>query len=325
MSTLARSREEPRGAQRRARPGLRGWLRVWIGLHLYGLFSSLGRLLGRPWATVLTVGVMAVALALPLGLWLLLANLERFAGHVRDAREIGVFLRPDLPTARAKRLAAEVGAWPEVAAVSVRTPDEGLAEFRAMSDLAPALDLLEHNPLPPVLLVAPRGDAPALVERLRALPEAEIVQHDALWRQRLDAWLGLGRRGVWVVALLLGIGALLVVGNTVRLDIQSREDEIAVLQLLGASDGFVRRPFLYLGAWYGLAAGLLALGLLMLALLALQHPLSRLIASYGSTFVLAGLRPATAAAIAAGSAGLGWLGALVASGHHLRRTRPTEV
>ena len=150
------------------------------------------------------------------------------------------------------------------------------------------------------------------------------MQHDAIWRQRLSAWLAFGARVVWVLAALLGLGVLLVVGNTVRLEIGSRVEEISILQQLGATDGFVRRPFLYLGAWYGLAAAALALGLLALAGLALQAPLAVLIASYGSRFRFDGLDWRVAPTVLAGGLLLGWLGAWLATGHHLRRTRPTD-
>ncbi len=315
-----------RAAAQRTRPGGFGSaVRAWGNLHLFGLVSSIGRIVARPWATLLTVGVMAIAIALPLGLLLAMQNLERFAGSARESREIGVFLKPGVTLARAEALAGELRARADVAAVRVRTPEEGLAEFREMADLAGALDVLEHNPLPPVLVVDPVNGGDALAEALRALPEAEIVQHDALWRERLDAWLGFGERVVRVIAVLLGLGALLVVGNTVRLDIQSRSEEIGVLQLLGATDGFVRRPFLYLGACYGLAAGLLALLTLAVAGFALQPPLSQLVASYGSTFSLQGPGWLGGLQVLAGATALGWLGAWFATGHHLRATRPTEL
>jgi len=202
---------------------------------------------------------------------------------------------------------------------------EGLEEFRAMSDLAGALEVLDENPLPTVLVVQPRDDGDALAADLRELPQAEVVQHDAAWRQRLSAWLAFGERLVQVVAVLLGLGVLLVVGNTVRLDIGARSEEIAVLQHLGATDAFVRRPFLYLGAWYGLAAGLLAGVLLAVAGLLLQGRLSALVASYGSQFALAGPGWRGSLALLAGAVAMGWLGAWLATGHHLRRTRPTDV
>jgi cell division transport system permease protein len=129
----------------------------------------------------------------------------------------------------------------------------------------------------------------------------------------------------WVLAFLLGLGALLVVGNTVRLDIQSRREEIGVLQLLGATDGFIRRPFLYLGAWYGIGAGVIALGLLAAAGHALREPLAQLAASYGSQFELTGFTPRVALAVLAGAVALGWLGAGFVTGHYLRQTRPTQT
>ncbi|HVR51078.1 MAG TPA: FtsX-like permease family protein, partial [Pseudorhodoferax sp.] len=146
-----------------------------------------------------------------------------------------------------------------------------------------------------------------------------------LWRQRLDAWLGFGARLVQVLSLLLGLGAVLVVGNTVRLDIQARREEIGVLQLLGASDGFIRRPFIYLGAWYGLGAGLLALGLIGACGLALRPPLAALSGSYGSPFVLHGLDALHSGLVLLGTVVLGWLGAWLVTGHFLRQTRPTDT
>jgi cell division transport system permease protein len=309
-------------AKRRKNRGPIARLRSWLDLHFYSLVSSLGRMVQRPAAALMTIGVMAIALALPLALWLTLTNVRNFSGTVRASRQITVFLHKDIGMDRANELAAQLRARHDVSVVTLRTPDEGLAEFRKMSDLAPALDVMDGNPLPPVLLIEPADDGAALATSLQAMPEAEIVQHDAVWRERLSAWLAFGARIAWVLAALLGAGALLVVGNTVRLDIQSRSDEIGVLQVLGATDGFVRRPFLYLGAIYGLAAGGLALGLLALAGMALQPPLARLVSSYGGGFALQGPGPIGALALLVGALLLGWLGAWLATGHHLRRNRP---
>ena len=298
---------------------------IWLDQHLYSFVSSLGRAVRRPWATLLTIGVMAVAFVLPLGLWLALQNVGHFAGDVQQSREIDLFLAPETPVARAQALAEELRTRADVASVAVRTPEEGLAEFRERSGLSASLDLLDGNPLPSLLVVVPEGDEARLVAALEALPETDLLQHDAAWRERLAGWMGFGKRLVWVLAALFGLGALLVVGNTVRLDIQSRREEIGVLQLLGASDGFIRRPFVYLGAWYGLAAGALALGLLTLAALALQAPLAALARSYGSPFSLVGLDPLGATAVVAAATVIGWVGAWLVTGHFLRQTRPTET
>lgn len=298
---------------------------IWLDQHLYSVVSSLGRAVRRPWATLLTVGVMAVAFVLPLGLWLALQNVGHFAGDVQQSREIDLFLTPETPVARAQALAETLRARDDVASVELRTPDQGLAEFRQRSGLADSLDLLDGNPLPALLVVVPEGDEARLVAALEALPETDLLQHDAAWRERLTGWMGFGERLTWVLAALFGLGALLVVGNTVRLDIQSRREEIGVLQLLGASDGFIRRPFVYLGAWYGLAAGALALGLLTLAALALRDPLAALARSYGSPFALSGLDPLGAALVVLAATIVGWLGAWLVTGHFLRQTRPTAT
>ncbi|MGH8079591.1 MAG: permease-like cell division protein FtsX [Lysobacter sp.] len=296
-------------------------LGAWFDHHVYSLIASVGRLLRKPWATLLTIGVMAVALALPLGLWASLNNVERFAGDVQRSRQISVFLKPEVKLERARALADELRARAEVGAVELRTPEQGLADLREKSGLGDTLSAIEGNPLPSLLVVTPKGDELVLAQTLGELAEADVVQHDAGWRQRLDGWLRFGSRLAWVLAVMLGLGALLVVGNTVRLDIQSRRDEIGVLQLLGATNGFIRRPFLYLGACYGLAAGAVALALLTAADHSLREPLTALAASYGSHFELEGFGPLQALEILAGAAALGWLGAGVVTGHYLRQSR----
>ncbi len=309
------------------RPPARGPLRAvatWFDHHLYSLVASLGRIGRKPWATALTIGVMAIALALPLGLWLVLTNVARFSGDVQQSREISVFLKPSVDLGQAQVLAGTLRARSDISKVQLRTPDQGLAELRA-SGFGDAILAAGGNPLPSLLIVTPRGDESLLAASLQQLPEADLVQHDAQWRQRLDGWLRFGTRVVLVLACLLGLGALLVVGNTVRLDIQSRREEIGVLQHLGATDGFIRRPFIYLGAWYGLAAGGAALGLLTLAALALRAPLAELAGRYGSQFELAGFDPPIAAAVVLGATLLGWLGAGIVTGHYLRQTRPAPL
>ena len=305
-------------------PTLGARLSAWRDLHLYSMVSSFGRIAQRPGATLLTVGVIAVALALPLLLALTLQNLERVSGSFRESREVSLFLTPGLPAAAAEKTRDAVQRLRGVESVVLRSPAEGLQEFREMADFAGALDLLEENPLPAVLVVTPQpgSDETGLAATLRGLPEADFVQHDAQWRARLGAWLGFGRRMTMLAAALLGVGVLLVVGNTVRLDIQGRAEEIQTVQLLGATDGFVRRPFLYLGAWYGALAAALAIGIALVARQALQAPVTALVESYGSGFALRGIDARLALAVFGASVALGWLGAWLAAGHHLRRTLP---
>ncbi|TBR14593.1 MAG: ABC transporter permease [Lysobacter sp.] len=303
----------------RARSRLGGWL----DHHVYSFVASLGRMLGKPWATGLTVGVMAIALALPLGLWAVLSNLAQFTGDVQQSRQVSVYLQPGRTLQQASEMAAALRLRRDVAAVEMRSADEGLRELRAQGGFSDAAEALGENPLPHLLRLTPRGDDALLAREVATLPGVDAVQQDAAWRQRLDRWLTLGERIAWVLAVLLGLGALLVVGNTVRLDIQSRREEIEVLQLLGATGGFIRRPFLYLGACYGLLAGAIALALLTAADVALAEPVARLAQSYGSAFRLQGFDALRATVAVLGAGAIGWLGAGLVTGHYLRQTRST--
>jgi cell division transport system permease protein len=321
-----KAQNRPKPAPKPARePRQRVGLRAWREQHLYSLFSSLGRLATRPWATILTVLVMALALTLPLLFYLLLDNARQLHGDMRDAGTISVFLKPHLDAttvqAHARRLRGEAG----VAAVRVRTPEQGLEEFRSQSGFAEALDVLRENPLPAVLLVTPAdagdGVPAALIGRLRGDADIDLVQYDAAWRERLDAILAAATRGAQLLAGLLALALLLVVGNTVRLDIAGRSDEIGVMQLLGASSGFVRRPFLYTGLWYGLLSALLATALALAVEALLAAPLQQLVASYDHRFDLRGLHAGAVAATIGVGALLGWLGAWLATWRHLARMR----
>ena len=306
-------------------PKARSRVGMWFDHHLYSLVASVGRMLRKPWAAGLTIGVMAVALTLPLGLWATLSNIERFVGDVQQSRQISLFLKPSMTVDQARVLADTLRARADVASVELRTPEQGLQELRERSGLGEAIDTLEGNPLPSLLVLTPKGDELLLAQSLQQLPDADLVQHDAGWRERLDGWLRFGTRLAWVLALLLGCGALLVVGNAVRLEIQSRREEISVLQLLGATDGFIRRPFLYLGACYGLLAGALALAILTATDAGLGEAVATLAHSYGSAFQLRGFDWRQGAAVVLGAALLGWLGAGLVTGHYLRQTRPTET
>ena len=301
--------------------------RAWREQHLYSLFSSLGRLAARPIATALTLAVLSLALALPLLFWLLLDNARGLGGQVEDARAISVFLKPDIDIAAANRFAEHLRGDAQVGSVVVKPPEEGLEEFRSRAGFADALQVLHYNPLPTLLVISPRAtaatDASAkLFAQLRGNPAVDLVQYDAQWRQRLSAILELGERGAAVFAALLALAALLVIGNTVRLDIAGRAEEIAVMQLLGADDGFVRRPFLYTGLWYGMLAGVMSLMLIAIVEWFLAAPLAALTASYDHRFAVHALSLQAMSGALAASVVLGWLGALIAASRHIALGQP---
>jgi cell division transport system permease protein len=212
--------------------------------------------------------------------------------------------------------------------VRLITADEALARFREGSGLGDAVDALESNPLPHLVSIRPAAgsDDPdaieALAERLRALPEADVVQADSDWVRRLFAILAIARRLAALAAGLLAIGVLVIVGNTIRLDIQNRRDEIEVTKLIGGTDGFIRRPLLYGGFWYGLGGGLAALAIVQLGLLVLSGPVERLAGLYGSGFRPLGFGAVGALVLVLLGAGLGWLGSWISATRHLRRIEP---
>ena len=304
-------------------------VRAWREQHLYSFFSSLGRLAARPWATTLTLAVLSLALAFPLLFWLLLDNARGLSGTVDDARSISIFLKPGTDADAVKALAERLRVRPDVTNVVVKSPEQGLEEFRSQSGFADALKVLHYNPLPALLIVNPQAvsgssdPAPAMVDEFRRDPAVDLVQYDAQWRQRLNAILLLAQRGAAVLAVLLALGALLVIGNTVRLDIQGRADEIAVMQMLGANNGFVRRPFLYIGFWYGAFAGVASLILIGIVEWVLAAPLASLLSSYDHRFDVHGLSLPAMALVLVASAALGWLGAWIAASRHIALGQPT--
>ncbi|WP_049622186.1 permease-like cell division protein FtsX [Frateuria defendens] len=297
----------------------------WSEHHGWSLAASLRRLAGRPLGTLLTVAVMGLALSLPLAFYLFLANVQSMGDALGQHPAIGVFLKVDQAGPQAELLASKLRDRADVAAVTLKSPQQGLDELAAMQGFSGALHALDdHNPLPYALQVEPRPglDAAAvgrLVGELREERAVDMVQDSARWRQRLDALLALGHRIVLVLAGLLVLAALLVVGNTVRVDIASRSEEIGVLLLLGASRAFVRRPYLYAGIWYGLFGGALAALLALGIELALAQPVAQLTQAYEGRLHVGGLPLWLLLAVPPATALLGWLGARLVSAWQLRR------
>ena len=301
---------------------------TWISRHLQALVAALGRLLRRPLSTLLTTLVLAVALALPAGLWLLVQNARAATGDLATAVQVSAFLKVGTPVERAQELATAVRGRPGVATVTLITAEQGLEEFRERSGFGKALDALQGNPLPHTLVIQPttaQRDAAALAQLREALavwPEVEIVQADTEWAQRLSALLAVLRTVFLVSAVLLGLGVLAVIGNTTRVEIAARLPEIAVTKLVGGSDAFIRRPFLYSGLFQGLLGGLVALGLVAGVLGLLEVPVARLVALYGGRFQLAGLHGEEMLLLLSAGALLGLAGAWAGAARQIARIEP---
>ena len=297
--------------------------------HAQVLFGALGRIAQQPFATIMIVGVIGIALALPLCLQLLLQNARAASGTWGEALDLTIYLDTQATEARARAIAAQLQARGDIAAVHVVTADQALQEFREKSGFGPALDVLKENPLPHVIVVTPTlevsGDdaIEGLKKTLAAIPGVASVQLDTAWVKRFHALLDLLRRLTSMAAAILVAGVILVIGNTIRLDILNRRNEIEVMKLVGGTDGFARRPFLYSGVIYGLGGGGVALALVLLARRLLAGPLENLTRLYGSSFELSGLGWRTGFLTLAGSALLGWLGSWIAATRHIRGIEPS--
>jgi cell division transport system permease protein len=304
-------------------------LNTWLARHAQTLLGSLGRIVQHPVATLMTMAVIAVALALPLFLDVFLQNLRTATSDWNQAFDISVYLEKQAPAARAQALAKEIRGRPDVANVRLITADEALMQFKAGSGFGHALDALTDNPLPDTLIVTPALAAStpegteALKQALGASAGVQTVQIDTDWVKRLVALLDIMRRIVQLTGGLLALSVMLVIGNTIRLDILNRRAEIEVMKLVGATDGFTRRPFLYSGVWYGLGGGLWALLLVAGAVALLAQPVARLATLYGSQFRLRGLGFGVSVTILLVSVALGWVGSWLAATRHIKQIEPT--
>jgi cell division transport system permease protein len=299
-----------------------------VSRHLQALFGSLGRLARSPFATLLTLLVIALALALPVALRLIVTNAQAATGNFANAVDLSVYLKTDVPLAKAQQLAQAARQRHDVAAVTLIPADQGLEDFRTYSGFGDALAALKENPLPHVLHVRPRAEdsSAAALETLRryfsAWPEVEVVQMDAAWVMRFNALLEVLRRLLLIAAALLGVGVLAVIGNTIRLEIQARRAEIEVIKLVGGSNAYVRRPFLYAGMLYGVGGALLAWGILAGAVAVLGEPVATLARLYGSRYLLHGPSREDIEMLVGAGAVLGWIGAWISAARHLRSIEP---
>ena len=304
-----------------------GPISIWATRHASTSIGALGRLFRQPFSSLMIVLVIAVTLALPASIHLALQNARALSGSWDNALDFSVYLKQDLTVADAEGLSNLLGQRADVDAVELITAEAALVEFKQQSGFGEALDELSENPLPHTLIVRPgAGNTSAsiglLQEEIGNLPEVDIVQIDTDWVQRFHAILDIARQAIAIGAALLGLAIVVVIGNTIRLDIENRRDEIEVTKLLGATNAFVRRPFLWSGFWYGLFGGLMALALVLLGLHLLKGPIARLAGLYQSNLAISALSVEEGAAIVAVGVVLGWLGSWLTAARHMRRIEP---
>jgi cell division transport system permease protein len=296
--------------------------------HTQALLGSVGRLARNPFATALTLLVIGLALALPMALNLFVTNAQAATGGFADAVDMSVYFKTGIPLAKAQQLAADARQRSEVAEVTLIPADQALDEFRTYSGFGAALEALKENPLPHVLHVRPKpesssaGELESLRRYFAAWPEVDIVQIDSDWVMRFNAIIEVLRRLLVITAVLLAAGVLAVIGNTIRLEILNRRAEIEVTKLVGGSNGFVRRPFLYTGMLYGLGGAVLGWLIVEAAVAILGQPVATLAQLYGSRYLLQGPTGNEILIVLGAGVVLGWLGAWISAARHLRSIEP---
>ncbi len=304
-------------------------LRSWLLHHQLSAVDSLQRMLANPFSSVLTWMVIGVALALPVGMAVALDNARNLSRSWDSPAQVSLFLRAEMSAQAAQRLEKVLLQRDDVASTRFVSRAQALQEFQQLSGFADILRRLDDNPLPNLIIVSPGENrlsaqsARTLQQDLAALPGVERAILDMEWVQRLNSMMQLSQRLVSALGALLALGVLLVVGNTIRLAIENRRDEIVVIKLVGGSDAFVRRPFLYTGLWYGLGGALVSWCAVSLTLWWLRAPLSALATLYQSSFSLQSLGLGGGLQILALGGSLGLIGAWLAVARHLKQIQPS--
>ena len=312
-----------------ARPGFITLIKSYFIRHAQVFFYSLGQISRTPVATLMTCMVIGIALALPTGLHTLLNNAQQLSGGWENTAQISVFLKKKVSESQAKKIKSDIQRWPGVISVHYISRKQALKEFQDLSGFGDALKALNANPLPSVLIVKPELTSTTneqttskLLTKLRQLRQTDKAQLDMQWVRRLYAIMNIVERGVQILGFLLALAVLLVVGNTIRLAIQNRRKEIVVMKLIGGTDAFIRRPFLYTGFWYGLFGGLIAWLLVSFTMISISNPVEKLTTLYQNQFELNNISFTTTLLLLLISILLGLAGSWFAVGRHLREIEP---
>lgn len=304
-----------------------GPVSIWLSRHVLTARGSLGRIVRQPFASLMIVLVIGITLALPAALNLVVKNVGAVSSSWDNALDFSVFLDRELTLTDAESLAKLIGQRADVATVTLISADDALDEFRSQSGFGDAISELKTNPLPHTIVVrpSPANTSQSMIllrEELANLPETELVQVDTEWVRRFHAILDIVRQAIMIGSVLLAAAIVVIIGNTIRLDIQNRRDEIEVTKLIGASNAFVRRPFLWTGFWYGLLGGLLAIGLVQYGIFLLKPPIATLAGLYQSGVDVLTFELREVVTIVGIGIGLGLVGSWFAAARHMARIEP---
>lgn len=319
------TRKREQGAKQSKRTA-RGALQSHWQQHLQTARHSLERLLSTPAASLMTVAVIGIALLLPSALYVSVNNIQALSSGISSVGQITLYLNKDVSDEEALQVSERLLQNTKIASSEYISPTQAAAEFNANSGLGDVIDALEDNPLPGVIILTPSvidaESSRALIEELASLAQIESAQLDLQWVERLQAFLQLMQRASTGLMLVLALAVLFVVGNTIRLAIEGRRAEIVVIKLVGGTNNYVARPFLYTGAFYGLAGSALAWLLLSIILLSLRGPANEILNMYSSNYQLRGLSVNSTLVLLGIGGTLGWLGALISVRQHLAAIEP---
>jgi cell division transport system permease protein len=304
-------------------------LKAYRDIHAHALFSSLGRLVASPFTSIMTIAVLAIGISLASGFYILLINLQQLTGSLETSNQISLFLRDDVSDAHAKKLATSIQQNPSVQDVKLITREQALAEFKTYSGFGSAITVLEKNPLPLVIQVLPKnaledkqGKIKNLLQDFQQAVEVDFAQMDMQWVERLQSIMAVARRGATVLNLMLGLAVLFITGNTIRLELHSRREEVIIAKLVGATDAFIQRPFLYSGFWIGFISGVTAWFIVTLMLLIIRQPVETLSGLYEGGIHLLFLSLMDTLKLIAISAALGIAGSWGVLTYQLQLTKP---
>jgi cell division transport system permease protein len=312
---------------RRERPATSNRISAYLLHHLKSMLFSLDKIYQAPTTTIMTVAVIGITLSLPGGFYLFLKNIDAISGDFRSSSQIGLYLDLDISEKQARALEKQIANMENVTSTRFISRESSLEEFRQNSGFGKSIDTLSSNPLPHTIIVEP-AEADTftvrnLLNSLQAMPEVDIAKLDTEWLERLYTIIEIAKRSVIIITILFAFAVLLIIGNTIRLDIQNRYQEIIVTKLIGATDAFIRRPFLYGGIWYGLLGGIISWLIVELGYLAISGPLERLNLLYQSDMILITFSFHDFIILITSSTLLGLAGSWIAVARHLNQIEPT--
>ena len=303
-------------------------LNAYRELHAHALFSSLGRLVASPFTSIMTIAVLAIAISLASGFYILVVNLQQLTGNLETSNQISLFLRDDVSDAHANKLAAGIKQNTSVQDVKLITSEQALVEFKTYSGFGAAINALEENPLPIVIQVLPkntledRQGLEILLKSFQQYPEVDFAQIDLQWVERLQSIMSVARLFATLLNVMLGAAVLFIIGNTIRLELHNRRDEVVIAKLVGATNSFIQRPFLYTGFWIGFISGVSAWFIVTLLMLILRQPVEKLSGLYEDGFHLLFLSFTETLAVLSISSALGILGSWAVLVYQLQHTKP---